>query len=681
MNKGIDYSLFYEILLNLRECYHSYGRIDDSNAKLDEITKLIALSYSLACKGERFGIGCVKSASVKYTNNEKNIALGLRRLFEEEVQSPIFLNSDGTNIFGAEPSLNIQPTENLFAERLISEIQKIDFIELVKKESYSNFDIINECFGHFVRENFRNNKEDAQYMTPLEIVGSMLDILFNDLEKQGLLSLENLRNFIVMDPTCGVGTLLVESSNKLTKYICQKYPDKAEELISNFRKKGMVGQDKIDRMVRMSKVNTLLLGGNPSNINVGNSIIGESSIDSYIGKVNVIFTNPPFGAEFNVENLDLTKFPLLKQLNLGKASVPSELLMLDRCINLLDNNGSLLIVLPDSVFSSKGLDAQYREALLKNVTIKGVVELPAVTFAQAGTRTNTCILYLQKRNSHESDKVFMSICDDIGFTVKDKAGVPVKFCSGENKMPYISNIINNTNNVAETIISLSPSITRIDLSKLVANYILKPSFYSAQRFSAIDALLENSSSEFIIKKLGDVADFKTKGRKSYYINDNIKHISVLHINPNCTIDMREVNKFCPISKGRECFAGELIYSKINPRIPRMAVIPEVDYNLVCSNEFEIIVPNDEIDAYTLCILLRTNKVRIQIENLTSGTSSSHNRIKSEELLNILIPVPVSEHAKKTLKDIGEKVKNSMLSIYSAEEELYSQMDALEHMMN
>ena len=37
MNNGIKYDLFYEILLRLREIFHSYGRFDDSNEKLDEI--------------------------------------------------------------------------------------------------------------------------------------------------------------------------------------------------------------------------------------------------------------------------------------------------------------------------------------------------------------------------------------------------------------------------------------------------------------------------------------------------------------------------------------------------------------------------------------------------------------------------------------------------------------------
>ena len=56
MNKGVSYSMFYDILLHLRESFHGYGRIDDSNAKLDEIVKIICCSYSLAMRGERFGI-------------------------------------------------------------------------------------------------------------------------------------------------------------------------------------------------------------------------------------------------------------------------------------------------------------------------------------------------------------------------------------------------------------------------------------------------------------------------------------------------------------------------------------------------------------------------------------------------------------------------------------------------
>ena len=204
MNSGVSYSLFYDILLNLRGYYHSYGRIDDSNAKLDEITKLIAISYSMAKKGKKLDIAYVRTIAENMQDKSFGIASSIRYIFEEESKDKMFLNSDGTNIFGANASLNIQPTEDDLAEKIISEIEKIDFLNLIKSKKYQDFDIINECFGHFVRENFRNNKEDAQYMTPYEISEPMLEILFNDMAKDGYFTKETLENFVIMDPTCGV---------------------------------------------------------------------------------------------------------------------------------------------------------------------------------------------------------------------------------------------------------------------------------------------------------------------------------------------------------------------------------------------------------------------------------------------------------------------------------------------
>ena len=338
MNSGVSYSLFYDILLNLRGYYHSYGRIDDSNAKLDEITKLIAISYSMAKKGKKLDIAYVRTIAENMQDKSFGIASSIRYIFEEESKDKMFLNSDGTNIFGANASLNIQPTEDDLAEKIISEIEKIDFLNLIKSKKYQDFDIINECFGHFVRENFRNNKEDAQYMTPYEISEPMLEILFNDMAKDGYFTKETLENFVIMDPTCGVGTLLIESSNHFTRFLEKNYKQYASSLISRFRTNGIVGQDKVDRMVRLSKINALLLGSNISNINIGNSITGESSIDKYSSRADVIFTNPPFGAEHEIGLLNLEKYPILQKLNIAEGSVNSELLMLDRCIGLLKDN-------------------------------------------------------------------------------------------------------------------------------------------------------------------------------------------------------------------------------------------------------------------------------------------------------------------------------------------------------
>lgn len=673
MNSGVSYDMFYDILLNLREYYHSYGRIDDSNAKLDEITKLIAISFSMAKQGRKLDLEYVRLCAEKVTGNAGSAAAAIRIVFETESQDDIFVNMDGTNIFGANASLNIQPTEDALAEKIISEIEKIDFLHLALSKKYQDFDLINECFGHFVRENFRNNKEDAQYMTPYEISEPMLKIIFNDMEKEGYFTRENLENFVIMDPTCGVGTLLIESSNHFTRFIERKYKKDTEKIIASFRLKGIVGQDKVDRMVRLSKINALLLGSNTSNINIGNSIVGYSSIDKYKGQVDLIFTNPPFGAEYNVADLDLEQYPILRDMNCYEGMVDSELLMLDRCIGMLKTNGYMAIVLPDSVFASKGVNSLYRDGLLAKVQIRGVVELPAVTFAQAGTRTNTCILYLQKKSAIPEFKFFMASCKEIGYIVKEKMGVPVKISKGQNQMEAVAQCLLNGDRESEIIME-NPSVTNVCISGLTDN-ILKPGFYSAERIKTVKKLA-NSSDDYEIVKLSNLVDFVTKTRKSYMVSERICHISVLHINADCTINFEEVEKFEPISKGRTCREGDIIFSKLNPRIPRMAVVPIRPYNMVCSNEFEIMRAKQGVDAYTLCFLLRTESVKNQIENLTSGTSSSHSRIKQEQLAEIMIPIPKSKKKKEEYREANTIIKEAVELIYSAERSLLEQLDIL-----
>lgn len=670
MNKGVNYSMFYDILLNLREEFHSYGRIDDSNAKLDEMIKLICTSYSMALSGMQFSLEHIRQVALSHFGNQDMVAAALRYVCENEMQKELFRNADGTNIFGSNPSLAIQPTENDFAQKLIIEIEKIDFVYLIQNRSYSDFDLVNECFGHFVRDNFRNNKEDAQYMTPYEISKAILDIIFDDMQRQQYFDEHTLRTFTVMDPTCGVGTLLIESSSHFTKYVENNIHDenKRTEIIGQFRLTGILGQDKVDRMVRLSKINALLLGSNASNISEGNSIVGHSNLNQYIGAVDLIFTNPPFGAEYSIQDLELSEFPILSNAKPTAKILSSELLMLDKCINILKPGGYLAIVLPDSVFASKGIYSIYRDSLMKEYNILGVIGLPTVTFAQAGTRTNTCVLILRKMKPDVTGKMFMADCKDIGYIVKERAGVPIKIEQGTNEMVSIAKSIIDSTNSSTKILSESPSVTMIDSSDYVGNN-LKPSFYAAERFKTIKNLRNSVAEGFRIAKLGDIVEFTAKSRKSYMVSDTIKHISVLHINADCTIAFDEVEKFNPVSKGRKCYPEELIFSKINPRIPRMAVIPFRNTDLVCSNEFEIMRSRGVIGMYALCFLLKTKNVMSQIENLTSGTSSSHNRIKREQLADILIPIPVSEEAKKLVAEVDRELEAAVKLIYTAESKI------------
>lgn len=675
MNSGVNYKLFYDILLNLRETFHSYGRIDDSNSKLDEIVKLILLSYYYATQEKKFSLELVRKKSKEMYGEDSQIAPALRAMFDEAQKFPLYVNADKTSIFGANPALNIQPSENLFAERIISEIEKIDFQNLISEKQHSNFDILNECFGHFVRENFRNNKEDAQYMTPAEITSAVAEMVFYDFKKEGYFSKNKTDNFTVMDPTCGVGTLLIEGAKKYIDFLNESAPQDKESTINRFLSCGVVGQDKVDRMVRLSKINLLLFGGNSENISIGNSIADTTDIDQYRGSVDFIFTNPPFGAEYNFAKLHYNDYKHLDCLCSYNRGCSSEILMLLKCLALLKKGGKLAIVLPDSVVSAKGINETVRAILRENYTINAVIEMPAVTFAQAGTRTKTSILYLTNRPPTKNDKIIMGICNEVGYTVKERQGVPVKIESGENEMGMISQIY-CTEAREKTILSEKPSVTAIDCHSLISG-ILNPGFYSFDRLQTVSSLCERDNNDYEMRPLSSIVRFETIGRKNLLTSDDTKHISVLHINPDCTIDFQQVIDYEPISKGRACYSGDILFSKINPRIPRMTVIPEFDKTLVCSNEFEILQPIADIGAYAICFLLRTSYVRAQIANLTSGTSSSHSRIKREQLASILIPYPKTDRAKKYLNDIDLVIMTGFNQKYAADKDLRQQMDLLE----
>lgn len=629
--------IFYKEISELRDMFHKYGKFDDSNAKLDEISKYIAV-YIYQFQNRRNDNKNLNELIKEYENNKSfSLVLTLKEIFLEVANSKDFSNKDNTSIFGNNPTLNIEDQDNDFAFHLIKLV--VNSIESIKENTNSeiNFDILNESFGHFVRDNFRNHIEDAQYMTPSEAVDLICEMALNDLEKEDRKN--RIKEFIVCDPCCGVGS-----------FISTFYKKNKENNVIDSSKVKILGQDKVTRMVRMSKINMMLFNNNNHSINSGNTLIGDSPINDYVGKVDLILTNPPFGAKFSsAELLPKSKvlYPILNDLfQKGDTTFNSEILFIDKCIALLKPGGKLIAVLPDSVISSAGLNSTLRHRLINSriINIKAIIELPAVTFAQAGTRTKTSILYLEKidsSNVSENTDVFIGQCENIGFEVSTKKGATVKKEFGENDLIKILNTYKSSNTKLigseQRILLESPSCVLIKSDFLKENS-WTPSHFNAKKLKAVKHFgTEDGDVELI--KLKEIADFITNVRRKEYKEPNSKCISVLHILNDDNLNYEDILTYNPKYAGIVCKPGDLLFSKINPRILRVLVVPELNISLTCSSEFEIITSNCEINNYALKLLLMLPSVQTQINYLTSGTSSSHNRIKSADLSNVLIPFP------------------------------------------
>lgn len=682
-----NYSLtFIDVLHELREEFHRSGRYDDSNVKLDEITKLIFLKLGEAQGRFSLSTEWLNKFSLNHYGIEGQYARALREVFTNFASDPIAINPDGTNIFGGNPYLNIQPTENDFALHLIKALDKISLFDVSKGEYTVSFDILNEAFGHFVRENFRSNKDDAQYLTPWEIVGPTTDMVFEDIilntfyQDRVCLGSSN-QSFVICDPTCGVGSYLSRAVHRIIEIRSQH--------TSNVDLKDLVilGQDKVDRMVRLAKLSLSLFNNEIATIVQGNSISGNSYIDQWIGKVDLILTNPPFRAKYSINNIlskdifseaHINQYTILPDLHSNVrrlGSIDSEVAMVDRCFTLLGENGYLGIIMPDHFVSGSGIYSEVRKWLGDNAQLKAVVELPSVAFAQANTRAKTCFVLLQKKvnTKPRKFKIFMGICESVGYEVYLRTGAPVKVEVGQNQLLSLpkayrdSQIIGNSADLQ--IISRSPSYVSIPENQVI-NGKWTPNFYRSERLEATNN--GKDSDQIETKRLQFLADFVGKGRKKLAVDEHTRCISVLHVDNFGTINLQEVENYKPKYPGIICYPGEVLISKINPRIPRITVVPKIPYNLTCSVEFEILKPKEGLDPYMLLALLMSGLVQKQIKSLTSGTSASHNRVKSSELAMVEVPLPVKDsklyHA---MKELAAKMDYATSQLYTHRADIHT----------
>lgn len=645
------YSTIYQSLSRLREVFHKSGRFDDSNAKLDEVVKLF--STYIAYKR-----GLLKSFPQNNPKQKSDLITDLQIAFKQAARLPCYLNQEGDSIFGSSPSLALRESDEALAQDLLQLVRCAVDEAFIHKEIGNPFDILNEAFGHFVRDNFRGNIEDAQYMTPPEVVDFMVDMAIFDIKKDAAKNRDAGERFIVADPSCGVGSFLTAFHHKAAR----------SEAFKN-TPLYFVGQDKVERMVRLTKVNLALFDVAQHSVTIGNSLLRGSPLDAMNGKVDLILTNPPFGAKFDrvdLRSCGRENLPFFGSIAKDAATVDSELLFVDRNLSLLREGGRLLIVLPDSVISAKGMPGLLRQHLRINAAVNAIIELPAVTFGQAGTRTKTAVLYIQKRTEikEHPENVFIAKAETLGFEVSSRKGVQVKVTKGQNELPVILNAYKAAREQSREgphILSDKPSAVSADYRDILEN-TWTPNHYNAMRIKAVKHFMEASDVEGI--PLGELVEFRSESRKVEPWREGSLFMSVLHVIGEGMLDIPCIREYEPKTPGILIEAGEVLLSKINPRIPRVVVVPRLAERMLCSTEFEVMKPRDELDSYALAFLLMMEVVQNQVRSLTSGTSASHNRIRTKELAKVKIPMPVKgSHAEQRLhalvKDYRNAIENMM----------------------
>lgn len=193
------------------------------------------------------------------------------------------------------------------------------------------------------------------------------------------------------------------------------------------------GTDANERMARTSKMNMIMHGDGHGGVHHHNGFLNVNGI--FEGRFDIILTNPPFGANVEpgdkVREEDLTvseesqkryleefgdlyreaqarvkaaqgkAISSLFDLPKGETSkIKTEILFLERCLDLLRPGGRLGIVLPEGIFNNPSL-AYVREFCEDRAFVRAVVSLPQETFFSSGASVKASLLFMQKFTTEE----------------------------------------------------------------------------------------------------------------------------------------------------------------------------------------------------------------------------------------------------------------------------------------
>jgi len=566
---------------------------------------------------------------------------------------------------------------------IVEKLQKISLFE-------SSKDILSDAFEIFVSKMLKD--EGGQFFTPPSIVRFMVNYLDPDIDSK------------ILDPACGHGGFLLETKELVWSKIEFTHKNKEDlikekkvEFISN-----LYGIDKDLFLAKICKLYLEILSGGKSNVFCEDSLnplsyrpIAKSMIRN--NTFDYILTNPPFGAKIPIDDKKVLNIYELgriwknvsdnkwkKQIDLKKKQ-PPQILFIERCVQLLKDDGKLGIVLPEGIFGNPS-DRYIWEYLSSNGKILGIVSLDQNTF-QPYTCNKASVLFFQKHEQIPADyKIDFAIVDKVGH---DKDGKTLYKLNkdGSRKLtpegePIIDNELINLHHrlrdAEDFDYHKDQAVFKIDVRQ-IKNKIFIPNYYTG-----VEKTLQTLSSD----KNFNVETIRTLTERGIIYTNNNGYIPrgdeigshVYGLGEIPFIRTSELNNW-EVNLESNKRTSEEVYEQYKDRqniqegdillvkdggpnlIGKTAYITHLDKNIVIQShiyQFKILKNEEAFDSYLLLYLLNLDIVQKQIQAITfiQGTIATiGNRI-----MEIALPVPSTIQKKEEVSNyireiIESKTKN------------------------
>ena len=94
-----------------------------------------------------------------------------------------------------------------------------------------------------------------------------------------------------------------------------------------------------------------------------------------------------------------------------------------------------------------------------------------------------------------------------------------------------------------------------------------------------------------------------------------------------------------LSSKYQVLEHSILVSKLNPRIPRIWTIIKPNDNSICSTEFQVLKPLEDVFFPFVNCLCSSDGYINSIQSKVTGTSSSHQRVNPKDIINYEMVLP------------------------------------------
>ena len=431
---------------------HSIIRNNDKlspEAAFDEISKILFIKTIYErdnSKNQIFSLDIYKKEKIdfeKYRFNERKDFYQF--LFEQTKKG--YIDDD---LF--EPTEIIRIRENSF-EAIVKELE-------IYNLSTTSDDVKGIAFEEFLGKTFRG--ELGQFFTPRTIVDFMVEVLdpqeteticdpccgsggflikaFEYVRAKIEAKVQQEKELIKQE-------YYTETYEKLSDAEKEKIDDKVNKFFSQLNEELNINNDKSrirtlsydcifgtdanPRMSRTAKMNMIMHGDGHGGVHHNDGLLNVNGI--FENRFDVILTNPPFGArvEKSLKITEADKYtdeerikkyqkrygdeynkalkqvnnnigkPLVSLYKMGAMSTLTEVLFIERCLNLLKPGGRMGIVLPEGVLNNSNLQ-KVRDYVESKAKILLIVSIPQDVFIASGATVKPSLLFFKKFTEEEA---------------------------------------------------------------------------------------------------------------------------------------------------------------------------------------------------------------------------------------------------------------------------------------